>query len=117
MISTAKETRLPGYLQIMDDYLPIIRIDGKTPVWETDLQQGRNPNGGEAICIIRPRFDVWGLKVTISVNTLSEDLFRECFDYAGIRQGLGDFRPERKGTFGLFHVVQWTKRKVDAKAA
>jgi hypothetical protein len=112
MVSTAKGSLLPGLLTIVDDVLPIIRLDGKPPVWEVDVQGGKNPNGGEAVCIIRPRFDIWAAKMTIRIDTVSlgEPAFRDLFDFAGMRCGLGDFRPEKRGTYGLWQVQCWEKR-------
>lgn len=103
-VSTAKSTVLPGLLTIEDRWLPI------TPTaYEVDIAQGRNPNGGEAVCIIRPRFDTWGFDVTLSVDQSQVALatIRELVDIAGTRVGLGDFRPKCKGTFGRFGVVKW----------
>jgi len=103
-ISTAKSTVLPGLVTIEDRWLPL------TPVtWEVDIAQGRNPNGGEAVCIIRPRFDEWGFDVTLSVDQsqIAIATIRELVDIAGKRVGLGDFRPKCKGTFGRFAVTRW----------
>lgn len=103
-VSTAKSTVLPGLLTIEDRYLPL------TPkAYEVDVQQGRNPNGGEAVCIVRPRFDEWGFDLTLKVDQSEIALatIRELVDIAGNRIGLGDFRPKCKGTFGRFTVVRW----------
>lgn len=103
-ISTAKSTVLPGLLTIEDRWLP---LSPKT--WEVDIAQGRNPNGGEAVCIIRPRFDSWAFALTLSVDQtqIGLNVIRELVDIAGNRVGLGDFRPKCKGTFGRFCVTRW----------
>lgn len=104
-ISTQKTTTLPGFLTIEDTEIP---LDHAKP-WEVDMQQGRNPNGGEAVCIVRPRFDAWSFRVTQVVDTTQINLVlvRQLWDYAGQRMGLGDFRPQRKGTYGRFVIVGW----------
>jgi hypothetical protein len=114
-MSTGKATVVPGLFEIEDAVLP---IEGDP--WEPDVRQGRNPNGGEAVCIVRPRFDRWALSFTIEVDLdeIDESKIRDLFDKAGSRVGLGDFRPARKGTFGKFRVVTWERlERSDQKAA
>lgn len=103
-ISTAKASMLGGMLQVEQHALVL-----DTPGWEVDIQQGRNPNGGEAVCIIRPRFDRWAFDASVLVDTdqLPLDRYRELFDLAGSRIGLLDFRPAKKGTFGRFKYTRW----------
>lgn len=103
-ISTAKSTVLPGLVSIEDTWLPV-----KPAKWEVDIAQGRNPNGGEAVCIVRPRFDAWALDLTLSVDQSQVSLatIRELVALAGSRIGLGDFRPQRKGSFGRFTIDRW----------
>lgn len=103
-VSTAKSTVLPGLLTIEDRWLPL-----RPPTWEVDIAQGRNPNGGEAVCIIRPRFDEWSFDLTLSVDQrqIGVAVIRDLVDIAGNRVGLGDFRPKCKGTFGRFSVTRW----------
>jgi len=105
-VSTAKSTVLPAFLTLLDHVLEL-----PNPNWEVDLRGGVNPNGGEAVAIIRPRFDEWGFtaNVLIEDTEIGEDKMRQLFDYAGTRMGLGDFRPQRKGTYGKFRVVCWDR--------
>lgn len=109
-MSTAKSTLLPGFLTVEDPYLPLLDGEGKPAVWEVDMRQGRNPNGGEAVCIVRPRFDTWSLAASllIDADSIGENAIRELVDIAGSRIGLGDFRPQRRGIFGKFKVTRWT---------
>lgn len=103
-LSTAKSSMLGGMLSIEQTVLPLI-----TPGWEVDIQQGRNPNGGEAVCIIRPRFDQWAFDMSciVDCDLLPIDRYRELFDIAGSRVGLLDFRPSKKGTYGRFRFTKW----------
>lgn len=57
----------------------------------------------------RPRFDDWSFECFIEYddNLLKESEIRKVVDDAGSRIGLLDFRPERKGPFGRFMVVNW----------
>lgn len=106
-ISTAKSTVLPGFLTLLDARMPLTPGD-----WEVDLRGGVNPNGGEAVCIVRPRFDRWGFETNVLVEDteIDESKIRELFDKAGSSMGLGDFRPQRKGIFGKFRVVCWERQ-------
>ena len=106
-ISTAKSTALPTFLTLDDTS---IALNAPKP-WEVDLRQGRNPNGGELVVLCRPRFDEWAFTVNITIDTrqIAEMTMRELFDIAGVRCGLGDFRPNRKGIFGQFLIEKWER--------
>jgi hypothetical protein len=108
-MSTKQSTPLPGFLTIEDPYLPLVNGDHNPAVWEVDMRQGRNPNGGEAVCVIRPRFDRWAFAASFLADSdsIGEDVIRELVDIAGSRIGIGDFRPQRRGVFGKFKVVGW----------
>jgi len=108
-MSTKQSTLLPGFLTIGDPYLPLTDGSSKPATWEVDMRQGRNPNGGEAVCIIRPRFDRWTINATFSIDadSIAENVIRELVDIAGSRVGLCDFRPQRRGIFGKFKVNHW----------
>lgn len=119
-ISTASSTALPGFLRIEDKVIKLFKKDGKTKsTWDTDIRQGRNPNGGEAVCIIRPRFDEWSFEFAIEIDTaqVSEETVRNLVDKAGKRIGLLDFRPSKKGTYGCFVVEKWVRDHADDKIA
>jgi hypothetical protein len=105
-VSTATSTVLPGMLTIADVELPVYPLKCK---WEVDIQQGRNPNGGEAVCVVRPRFDEWQLRMTIEVDQgqMSLKMARELVEIAGRRQGLLDFRPATRGTYGRWAIGRW----------
>lgn len=109
-ISTATKTVLPGMLSLEDTTLPLVALGTTEPaIWEIDIQQGRNPNGGEAVCIVRPRFDQWEINCIIEVDQsqMSLNMARELIDVAGKRIGFLDFTPLHKGTFGRFVITSW----------
>jgi len=108
-MSTKDSSLVPGMVQIDEMLFPLRTEGGKMAKWEVDLQQGRNPNGGEAVCIVRPRFDDWCFTATIFVDTsqINEDSYRELVDRALDKVGLGDFRPAKRGTFGRSVVASW----------
>lgn len=109
-LSTSKSTMLPAFLSIEEPYLWLLDPKtGKPAAWEVDLRAGRNPNGGEAVAICRPRFDAWSFKTTVQLDLaqIGEPTIRELFAIAGRRIGLCDFRPQRKGLYGQFSLTSW----------
>lgn len=57
----------------------------------------------------RPRLDEWQLSFDVEFDPLliKEEEIRRVIDDTGSRVGIGDFRPERKGPFGRFIVIEW----------
>lgn len=57
----------------------------------------------------RPRLDAWTLSFSLDYDEtlLTETQVRRIVDDSGSRVGLLDFRPEKKGPFGRFVVVEW----------
>jgi hypothetical protein len=121
MMSTAKSTLLPGFMGLMTPVIMLVDPDDlkREASWEPDVRKGTNPNGNEAVCICRPRWDRWAFEAQIDIDTLEigENAIRELWDKAGRRMGLGDFRPQRKGIFGRFVVEKWNREEEVGKAA
>lgn len=113
-VSTASSTTLPGLLQLVSPQMPIV-LPGtdETPKWEVDIQQGKNPNGGEAVCIVRPRFDQWEIACELIVDrsTFSVERTRQLIELAGRRVGFAEFSPRKRGTFGTFAITSWDVAK------
>lgn len=109
-ITNAKATVLPGLVSLLTPQA-LLKIPDteKAATWEADVQQGRNPNGGEAVALCRPRFDEWEFTFSIDIDEaeIGENTIRDLVDKAGRRVGIGDFRPQRKGIFGQFRVECW----------
>jgi hypothetical protein len=118
-VSTAKGTILPSFLDLLDPYILLLHPEGKPVEWEVDMRQGRNPNGGEAVCIIRPRFDQWSFRLAMELdeNESTEAILRDLVEKAGKRIGLGDFRPARRGPFGRFRIDEWKTSKTKREDA
>jgi hypothetical protein len=124
-LSTSSSSMLPGFLFFEDQHLPLLDVSNGSQgnwgvaQWRYSLMQGRNPNGGEAVPVVRPMFERWGCVVRVQLDTESipESTFRQLFDWAGLRVGLMDFRPARKGTFGQFIVRNWNEIDFDLQVA
>ncbi len=107
-ISTATSTILPSFLAIEEEFLPF-KGDPETS-WVPDKRRGTNPNGGEMVCLVRPKFLSWEFDVTIQFDdkqNVDESTVKELFNKAGTAMGLGDFRPGKGGPFGRFAVAAW----------
>jgi hypothetical protein len=57
----------------------------------------------------RPCFKDWALEFQLDIEEeeIDPSVIKEVLDYAGKRVGIGDFRPEKGGSFGRFHVTKW----------
>jgi len=114
-LSTKESSLLPGLMFIEGESFPLLKPgDGEEATWgyspwRFDVRQGRNPNGGEAVCIVRPLFETWAISFTALLDTdeLAEDTFLRLFTLAGTRIGMGDNRPNRKGSCGMFAPTRW----------
>lgn len=64
--------------------------------------------GQQRVMRTRPRFNKWSLTFVAywDVDAFDVDLFRQCLESAGRFIGLGDFRPDKGGTFGRYEVAE-----------
>jgi len=60
----------------------------------------------------RPRLDEWAFKLLIRINTdlMSEAVVRQLLTEGGQQIGVGSYRPEKGGVYGVFDVVGWDVR-------
>ena len=113
-VSTATTTMLPDLLSIQDSYLPLTNIPegvngAEKDYWSVDKRRGVGYNGKTptAVAVIRPKFVNWEFSVTVTHgDKVSADFVKELFLNAGSTQGLGSFRPNKKGMFGRFTVTK-----------
>lgn len=107
-ISTATSTTLYEFLEIVD---PFLAFDDQNIQHVVDKRRGVLNNAGKsvAVAIIRPLFKQWSVTFTIVIDTAitSESVTKELFEVAGSKVGVGDFRPWKKGPFGMFSVTGW----------
>lgn len=77
--------------------------------FEVDCRSVVIPSTGGRIMAYRPRVDEWTTSFTLTYDETEIDgkLVRELVDIAGKKCGLGDYRPQKKGTFGRFKVIEW----------
>jgi len=60
----------------------------------------------------RPMLKQWKLKFNIDIeDEIDTHAVKEALDIAGRYVGIGDWRPEKKGKFGKFHVTSFQEAK------
>ena len=103
--------RVPAAVLVLDELAPLYEENRKTRIttYEVDSRRVVNPTTKGALLAHRPRIERWALKLTIRINeNLMDPTFvRQLLTEAGEQIGIGAFRPEKRGPFGLFHIVAW----------
>lgn len=81
----------------------LVRLEG-TPQKREDMVRIAM---GTADIRYRGEFPEWAADIAIRYNAgvLSEEQIRHLFNVAGFGIGVGEWRPQRDGMFGLFHVA------------
>ena len=84
-----------------------VKIDG-TPRMRSDMVRQKGRGGGGANVRFRAEFPKWQMKFEVSynANVFSADEILNFFNIAGFAVGIGDWRPEKDGNFGRFHVTK-----------
>jgi hypothetical protein len=107
-ISTAVSTTLYEFLSIDAEFFP---FKNQHEPMIVDKRRGVLNNAGKsvAVAIIRPKFKNWEIDLEVIVDTqvMSLEVVKKVFEAAGSKIGVGDFRPAKKGPFGMFNVTSW----------
>lgn len=96
----AKMTVLRGACHIDCEMLPVI---GEPRPREDMVRVGM----GTADIRYRPEFPEWKMPVTIKYNSsvISAEQIANLLNAAGFGVGIGEWRPEKNGSYGRFHVA------------
>ena len=80
--------------------------------FEVDIKKAINHQKG-AVAVCRPRFDVWNVKFTATVDTdlISQETVLDILNDAGKRSGIGSFRVQKGGYYGQFQVTEFNELK------
>ena len=80
----------------------LVEIDGKPQMREDMVRVGM----GTADIRFRGEFPVWSAKFVIRYNAsvMGLDQIVNLFNLGGFACGIGEWRPEKGGTYGMFHV-------------
>lgn len=79
------------------------------PLSEYETNQMRVVVGRASVYRARPLLETWAMDVIADLDpeAVSPEVFAQIVGYAGQRQGLGDNRPEKGGTYGQFTVTRF----------
>lgn len=94
-------TILRGVINIMGD---LLQIRSESPRMRSDTV--RIDGGKTSSIAYRPEFWPWEMDVPVVFNAtlLTEAKVLNLFQIAGFSIGIGDWRPEKNGTFGQFSI-------------
>jgi hypothetical protein len=86
-----------------------VEIIGGPPSMRTDMAR---VGQGTADIRYRPEFNPWSAVLTVKVNVSAISIAQVVglFDLAGFAVGIGDWRPQRNGPYGRFHVAKAGER-------
>ena len=95
-----KMTHARGAFHVQDE---LVKIDGEPTMREDMVRIGM----GTADIRFRGEFRDWSasLRVSFNRNVFSPAQIMNLFNLAGFGVGVGEWRPEKNGQFGRFHVV------------
>ncbi len=82
----------------------LVRIEGGKPSMREDMVR---VGMGTADLRYRPEFSEWHAKLLVryNANVLSESQILNLLNVAGFAVGVGEWRPEKDGQYGMFHVA------------
>lgn len=111
--------RVPAAVLVTSEFIELYNEDRATRLvtFEVDSRSAVNPSTKGRIMVHRPRLEEWSAKMQIRINEslMSESIVRQLLSEGGQQIGIGAFRPERGGPYGLFDVVAWDV--IDARQA
>lgn len=100
--------------------MPLVRIYGTPPEMREDMVKVGAGLNKTANLAYRGQFTVWAIKINGRYNTavLTDEALAFLIQEAGIATGIGEWRTEKKGMFGAFHLADAAEEKAwDAFAA
>ncbi len=100
---------IPSAVRVTTDTITILNGDGPAKSFEVDARPVTIPATKGRIMRYRPRFDCWGARFTLTINSdlVAPEFVHQLLNEAGLQTGIGDFRPEKRGPFGTFRVTSW----------
>lgn len=110
--------RVPAAVLVLDEFVPLYMPDRRTRLTDFEVDSRSVVNAftkGRILCH-RPRLERWVAKFRLRINQdlMDPKMVRQLLTEGGDQIGIGAFRPEKGGTFGLFDVVAWDA--VDGRA-
>ncbi len=100
--------------------MPLVKIWGTEPEMREDMVKIGSGLNKVANLAYRAQFTVWAMRISGKFNatTLTPEALAFLIQESGMSSGLGEWRNERKGMFGAFHLADETEERAwDAYAA
>jgi hypothetical protein len=102
---------VPAAVIVLDELCPLYLNDRKTLIkdFEVDSRPVTIPATKGRVMRHRARFNEWSCRVRLRINTaiLDEKTIRQLLMEGLAQIGLGDFRPEKGGPFGVSALIAW----------
>ncbi len=94
--------------------MPLVRIHGTEPEMREDMVKIGSGLSKIANLAYRAQFTSWAMRVTGRFNstTITPEALAFLIQEAGMSSGLGEWRNERRGMFGAFHLADETEEAV-----
>lgn len=104
---------VPSAVRMTTDAVTILNGAGPAKSFEIDSRPVTIPATKGRVMRHRPRFDQWGARFELLVNDdlLSVEMAQQLLTEAGQQIGIGDFRPEKRGPFGTFRIIEFVEIK------
>lgn len=87
--------------------MPLVRIFGSPPAMREDMVRVGAGLNKTASLAYRAQFSVWAVRIKGRFNAavLNQEQLAFLIEEAGMAYGVGEWRNERKGMFGAFHLA------------
>lgn len=87
--------------------MPLVRIYGSPPEMREDMVKIGSGLQKKANLSYRAQFSIWAIRVTGRFNSavITTEALGFLLNECGLSAGLGEWRNERKGIFGAFHLA------------
>lgn len=103
---------IPGAVAVLDDVLFLLDADGnRIRQFEVDSRPVVILATKGRIMRHRPKFFEWEMAFSLEIDTtlIAPEFVHQLLSEGGKRLGIGDFRPEKGGSFGRFILTNWKK--------
>lgn len=93
--------------------VPLIRIWGSEPLLREDMVRIGSGKTKTANLAYRSQFTVWGIRVKgrFNASVITSDVLEYLIGETGVATGLGEWRNEKSGSFGAFHLASEEEAK------
>lgn len=102
-------SKIVGYAVEVEPY----EILHKKQSWDVHSVLSVNPSTKGRNLLHRPILKEWELdfSVVFDDEQIPASILKDIFDRSGRFSGIGDWRPNKKGTFGKYQVTSWKESK------